>query len=173
MVQILSLQKTLSWKRLLFERSQIRAGWVMLFLTAFLLWLPVTPPLMAASNKIGTAQICLAGLIHQYNWLDENKAPRKGMGRYSHSTDDIHVFKTRVGSLLCRVQQNRVMVADARGRWQNGPEDDFFSFEVGADTLTIHRRGSNGHFDRLEMAHAEILSLLPASKSCIPVNPHK
>lgn len=126
-------------------------------------------PLNAEPIEMGSAQICLASLIHHYEWFDGSEKPKKSMGHYSHSMDEIHVFKTRFGSVLCRVERNRVLFADVRGEWKNGPEDDFYSFEMKKDRLLIHRRKVDGSFDDFEVYNNKILALLPSSKTCVPV----
>ncbi len=126
-------------------------------------------PVKAEAGKLGAVQVCLAGLIREFSWFDSSGKPTRAMGSYSHSQKNIHVFKSRLGSVLCRVDRNRILLANSRGQWRTGPLDPYISFELMKGYVKINRRFADGEIVSSELSNLSLLAIIPASKTCVPL----
>lgn len=123
----------------------------------------------AASAKIGAVQVCLAGLASEYSWLNDEGQAGKHSGVYSHSNGGVHIFRSKRGVYLCRIDRNRILLATGQGSWKTGKLDPFMTFEILDASVNIHRRLHDGKVISTSLSHKALLHIIPASKSCVPV----
>ncbi len=153
-------------------------------LAAFLFFLiiskTISPSLVQAAslNEVGSEQLCLAGLMSEFSWSDgqeqgQGQGKTKGsakMGTYSHSNGEIHVFKSRRGSFMCRVDRNRILWADSRGQWRDRELDTYISYQINDDQVIINRRFHDGSTQETSVKKLVLKTHVPSRKSCVPVN---
>ena len=121
-----------------------------------------------AAQEIDAAQLCLAGLMSEFSWDLENQEKKRSNGTYSHSNGNIHVFKSRRGSVMCKVDRNRIIWANASGQWRDRSLDTYISYQIEERDVIIHRRFSDGTTDQFSYQKSRLFRHLPASKTCVP-----
>ncbi len=121
-----------------------------------------------ANQKIEAAQLCLAGLTREFSWDLDKGAQKRSNGTYSHSNGNIHVFRSRLGSVMCKVERNRIIWANASGRWRDRSLDTYISYQIEGPKVIIHRRFSDGTVDQFSYQKSNLLYHLPVSKTCVP-----
>ena len=126
------------------------------------------PSQALGAQEVGTAQLCLAGLMSEFSWDLGKNDKKRSNGTYSHSNGDIHVFKSRRGSVMCKVDRNRILWANSSGQWRDRSLDTYISYQIEGPQVIIHRRFSDGSTDQLSYQKSKLLHHLPASKTCVP-----
>ena len=121
-----------------------------------------------AAQEIEAAQLCLAGLMSEFSWDLEKADKKRSNGTYSHSNGNIHVFKSRRGSVMCKVDRNRIIWANGSGQWRDRSLDTYISYQIEERDVIIHRRFSDGSTDQFSYQKSHLLHHLPASKTCVP-----
>jgi len=147
-----------------------------LFLFLILIAKSINPSVSHAASltEVGSEQLCLAGLMSEFSWTadqghEKSKRSTK-MGTYSHSNGEIHVFKSRRGSFMCRVDRNRIIWADSRGQWRDRELDTYISYQIKDDQVVIHRRFHDGSMQETNIKKLVLKTHVPSRKSCVPVN---